>query len=398
MRQRIADIDARLAELSRAHAATVAALRAVLRDRVAEADVLDAAAGSEHLVVLSGWIPKEHIQDLRASLARDIGDRAVVVSRTDVEDAHTAPVALANSGLAHAFEPLARFAAVPRYGTVDPTPLLAITFPAFVGLMLGDAGYGLALLLLLLVLRGRLRRSPRARPLWSVGLTVAISTIAFGLLFGELFGETGRHLLGLPVIWLDRREAILPLLIATLAIGVAQVALGLGLGVVNASLLEHRREAVGRGALLMGLASGVVLLSAGAGVVPPELAVLAAAALIAALVIALLSMGVAGPLELVGVMASVLSYARLMAIGLAGVMIALIADTVGGLLPNVVFGVLVAVLLHALNLMFGLFDASVQGLRLHYVEFFSKFLESGGTPYAPFSSALASASGITGGR
>ena len=113
-----------------------------------------------------------------------------------------------------------------------------------------------------------------------------------------------------------------------------------------------------------------------------------AAALLVATVIATLAMGIAGPIEMLGVMSNVLSYARLMAVALAGVMLALIADALGSLMPSVIFGLLVAALLHSLNLVLGVFDASVQGLRLHYVEFFTKFVEPGGTPYAPFTSVL----------
>jgi V/A-type H+-transporting ATPase subunit I len=63
-------------------------------------------------------------------------------------------------------------------------------------------------------------------------------------------------------------------------------------------------------------------------------------------------------------------------------------------MPSVVFGVLVAIVLHSLNLGLGIFDASVQGLRLHLVEFFTKFVEPGGTAYAPFTSSLGASQGV----
>jgi V/A-type H+-transporting ATPase subunit I len=77
-----------------------------------------------------------------------------------------------------------------------------------------------------------------------------------------------------------------------------------------------------------------------------------------------------------------------MAVAFAGVMLALVADKLGSLMPSLIFGILVAIVLHSLNLALGIFDASVQGLRLHLVEFFTKFVEPGGTPYAPFTSVL----------
>ena len=389
IRMRIAELDAALQALSTTHAATVSALQLVLKDRIEEGVELHRAARSEHLVVLSGWVPVDRLEDLRDRLVDGLGKQVLVMDRGDNDDpGHDAPVAIRNGPISRSFEPLSRFVAVPRYGTIDPTPLLALTFPAFVGLMVGDAGYGLVLVALLLLFRGRMRRSARLRMVWPIGLTMAISMIAFGILFGEFFGESGRHLFGLEPLWFDRRHSVITMLIIALIIGVAQVGLGLGLGVLNATTMGRRREAVGRGALLAGLLTVVVLLAAMAGVLPSELAGIAAAALVIAVTIAFLSMGLAGPIEMLGVLGNVLSYARLMAIGLAGVMLAIIADAIGGLIPAVVFGVLVAGLLHGLNLALGVFDASVQGLRLHYVEFFTKFVESGGTPYAPFTSVL----------
>ena len=300
-------------------------------------------------------------------------------------------MAVSNGPLARSFEPLSRFAAVPRYGTIDPTPLLALTFPAFVGLMIADAGYGIVLLALLIVLRRRMMRSPLLRKVWPIGLTMAMSMIFFGVLFAEAFGETARHVLHVEPILFDRAEpesAIIIMLAIAITIGFAQVGLGLALGVWNAAQVNHRREAVGRAALLAGLVTVVVMIAAAAGLLPAEVIAIAVAALIAAVVIAGLSMGIAGPVEMIGVMGNVLSYARLMAVAFAGVMLALVADKLGSLMPSLIFGILVAIVLHSLNLALGIFDASVQGLRLHLVEFFTKFVEPGGTPYAPFTSVL----------
>jgi V/A-type H+-transporting ATPase subunit I len=77
-----------------------------------------------------------------------------------------------------------------------------------------------------------------------------------------------------------------------------------------------------------------------------------------------------------------------MAIGMASVMLALVANSLGGIIGNVLIGLVVAALLHGVNLVLGFFDATVQGLRLHYVEFFTKFVEPGGTRYEPFASVL----------
>jgi len=392
LRSMVARLEDEFGRLSDENAATVSALQLVLTDRMAETRELRHATHSDHLVVFTGWVPAAGLDGLRAALVDGLGEEVILLDHGDARGAdHEAPVAITNGPIARSFEPLSRFVAVPRYGTIDPTPLLALTFPAFVGLMIGDAGYGIVLLALLLVFRTRMRAHPLLRKVWPVGLTMAMSMIFFGVLFAEIFGETGRHVLHFEPILFDRSDhgsAIIIMLVIAISIGFAQVGLGLALGVWNAAQVEHRREAIGRAALLVGLVMVVVMAVAVGGLLPTEVIAIAVASLIAATVIAALSMGIAGPIEMLGVMSNVLSYARLMAVAFAGVMLALIAEKLGALMPGIVFGVLVAVLLHSLNLALGIFDASIQGLRLHYVEFFTKFVEPGGTPYAPFTSVL----------
>lgn len=382
-------LDEALADIAARESPGVAALAAVAADRLAELEVLAGAGVSDHLVCLSGWAPAEVVTPLAEQLRREVGEAIVVLERPP--EAHPppgAPVALRNHGFMRAFEPLTTFVAVPRYGTLDPTPLLALVFPAFVGLMIGDAGYGLVFVALLALARWRLGDRPLMRAIWPIGLAAGIATIAFGILFGEWFGDLGRRALGSEPIWISREEGILPLLALAVAIGVAQVGLGLVLGAVNAARLRERREALGRIALAVIFGTALVGLAAIAGLVPPAIGTAALVGLGGAVVLAVLSLGIVGPIEAMGLLGRVLSYARLTAIGLASVTLAVVANRLGSLPDNLVAGVLIAGLLHALNLGIGVFDASIQGLRLQYVEFFGTFVEAGGTPYAPFRSAL----------
>lgn len=385
----IATTEAELAKLREGAGPWAESLRRVLADRQAEALALRGAAASDHLVVLSGYVPDDEVDALRDGLARALGDRVLVVPRPVPGRAGGAtPVALANRGAVRAFEPLAAFVALPRYGTIDPTPLLALTFPAFVGLMVGDAGYGLVALALLILARRRWRDRAAMAIVWPIGVLAASATIAFGVLYGEWFGSAGAALFGLRPLWLDREHGVMAVLVLAISIGVVHVVLGLVLGVANAVILRHRREAVGRVALLIGLLAALLLGSALAELVPGAVGPAAAVVLVTALVVASIAIGVAGPVEMVGVVGNILSYARLGAIGLASVMLALVANRLGGIPENVAVGALVALAVHALNIVLGFFDSSVQGLRLHYVEFFGRFVESGGVRYQPFTSAL----------
>lgn len=382
-------VDRELDAVADQYAAKVLALQMVLRDRVAEGRALASAGTSDHLLLLSGWVPSAQLGDLRRRLAEEIGAEVQLEEVAfDRQERELAPVAVQNPPLLQAFAPLAAFVSLPRYGTIDPTPLLAASFPIFVGMMVGDVGYGAVALALLGLSRWRWPHSTPLRTLTPVALLAGLSTVVFGVLFGEWFGAAGQQIFGIQPLLFDRAEAITTFLLIALAIGAGQVGIGLLLGIVNAALQGHRREVYGRVGLLATLAATLVILGWLAGIIPPSGGHLALALLAIALAVLIASLGIAGPIEAIGVLGNVLSYARLMAIGMASVMLALVANSLGGIVGNVVIGLIVAGLLHGVNLVLGFFDATVQGLRLHYVEFFSKFVEPGGTRYEPFASVL----------
>jgi V/A-type H+-transporting ATPase subunit I len=93
-----------------------------------------------------------------------------------------------------------------------------------------------------------------------------------------------------------------------------------------------------------------------------------------------------GPIEFLGLIGNILSYLRIAAIGLASVYLAQVANEFAGVMGSLVVGIMIAVLIHALNLALGVFSPTIHSLRLHYVEFFRKFYEGGGRPYQPFRS------------
>jgi V/A-type H+/Na+-transporting ATPase subunit I len=381
--------EAALAALAETHGPIVAALRLVLADRLDEARALQDAGTSDHLVILSGWVPVARLAALRARLAREIGPQVWIEEcEPGAAERAGAPVAIQNRRILQAFAPLASFISLPRYGTLDPTPMLAITFPVFVGLMVGDVGYGLLLLGLLMLARRRWRHARWMAIVTPIAWLAALSTIVFGFLFGEAFGNAGHDLIGLRPILFDRHEAVTDFLLLALAIGAGQIAIGLVLGIVNAALQHRTHELVSRVGLLVVLVATLISLGWLAGFVPLVGGQLALGALAVAIAVLIASMGLAGPIEAMGMLGNVLSYARLMAIGMASVMLAITANQLGGAAGNVLVGVIVAGLVHALNLALGFVDSSIQGLRLHYVEFFPKFLEPGGTPYRPFVSVL----------
>jgi V/A-type H+-transporting ATPase subunit I len=293
------------------------------------------------------------------------------------------PVVLRNRSWLRPFELLLALVALPRYGSVDATPWLALFFPLFFGIVLGDVVFGVAGAAVALVARRRGWGGAAGRDVAWIALWCSISAVVFGVLFGEALGELGAHV-GLHPLLMDRRRAFMTFLALVVALGGVHVALGLVLGTLSALRRGHRREAIGRAAKLLLLATAAVLAAALAGALPRGVV---RPALFTGLALLGVSVAADGPmalLELVLSLGNVLSYARLMALGLASVMLAEVANLVATTLDPAPVGLAFAVLLHAVNFSLGLISPTVAALRLHYVEFFEKFYDEGGAPYRPF--------------
>lgn len=355
-----------------------------LDDRLALLAASAELFATELSFVIRGWMPADQVEGLRSRLEARFGGQ-VLLQEVDCSDEDLAriPVQLYNPPYLRPFELLARLLPLPRYTSFDPTPFLGLCFPLFFGLMLGDIGYGLLLVFLALALLSWKNRGAELRDGAKILLACAVSTILFGFLFGECFGEAGARLLGLSPLLFARSEAIVPLLWFALAAGVVHIGLGLVLGALAAWRGRQRREAGLRlVSLLILVALAVCVLAC---LVPLPVPVLPVALLTLAVTVPLLLVtgGLLGPLEMLKTIGHVVSYVRLMAIGLTSVLLAGVANSLGGRSGSIVAGILVAGLLHAFNLLLGVFAPTVHALRLHYVEFFSKFFESGGSGYRP---------------
>ena len=266
--------------------------------------------------------------------------------------------------------------------------MMAFFMPIFFGMMLGDIGYGVVLLLIMLVLLRRFRQG-MARQLLMVLAFGSGWAIVFGFAFGELFGTLGEEL-GIHALLFDRasREHVVSLLVLSVGVGAVHLLLGLVLGVWQAWQHRHRSHLLERGGMLIGLVALFLIVGVAVEMLPSGLMTPAVAALVVGVVLLSASMGwlglLMGPLEFVGLIGNLLSYLRIAAIGLASVYLALVANEIAGMVGSLVVGIIIAVLIHALNIVLGAFSPSIQSLRLQYVEFFRKFYQGGGRPYEPF--------------
>jgi V/A-type H+-transporting ATPase subunit I len=256
-----------------------------------------------------------------------------------------------------------------------------VFFPAFFGLMLGDVGYGLMLALLAVALRWKSDPGTTMRSVSMVGLACASSAIVFGILFGELFGSLGPAI-GLHPFF-DREQAAIPFLGLSVALGGVHVVLGLVLAGVSAWRRGHRRDAMGRGVALGMLVLTALLVLALFEVLPAGLQTPLVVALLVSFTVLVALEGLMAVVELLSTLGHVLSYARIMALGTASLMLAIMANRMAGALGSVIVGAMFALLFHLVNFAIGLFSPTIHALRLHYVEFFGRFFSPGGAEYRP---------------
>jgi V/A-type H+-transporting ATPase subunit I len=211
----------------------------------------------------------------------------------------------------------------------------------------------------------------------------------FGVLYGEIFGSLGEDLLHIKPIF-NRADSsnFTNLLIMAIAVGVVHIMLGLLIGVWNAIVNKSRSHILERAGTFVGLLGLVILAGSLTEVLPNGFTTLGWIVLAVGLAALALSLGkiglFMGPIEFVGVIGNVLSYLRIAALGLASVFLAKVANNMVGVVGSAVVGGIVAVLIHALNLIMAIFSPTIQSLRLQYVEFFRKFYEGGQSAFEPF--------------
>jgi V/A-type H+-transporting ATPase subunit I len=370
--------------LARTQGGELRRARVGLHDRLRELEALPLSAVTPRAFVLEGWLPAGARQNLEGRLHSAFGDDVSVGEISSEEwQSEEAPVVLSNPRLFRPFETLIRLLPLPRYGTIDPTPFVAVFFPAFFGLMMGDVGYGLVLAALGLVLHARSKPGTVVRNVSEIIGPCALFSIIAGFLFGELFGDLGKRWFGLKPIAFSREEALIPFLLLAVALGAVHVLLGLGLSVAS-NIRRHPRAALGSGLSALMLVLIILALLAAVDVLPKSFFTPAVIALLVGFPLLIVLEGLVAPIQLLSTIGNILSYARIMALGVASVMLAVVANRMVGAIGSVAVGVVFALLFHLVNFAIALFSPTIHALRLHYVEFFGKFYSPGGVRYQPF--------------
>ena len=359
---------------------------------------------SRNTFMISGYSPEVDLPLLTAGVE---GRFTAVVESADA-DPETAPVKLRNNALVRPAESVTEMYAMPLASDIDPTPVLSFFFYLFFGMMLSDAGYGLLLVLGCGYLIKKCNPEPAMRRNLQLFLYCGISTIIWGLIFGSFFGDiiptVAKTFFGAPETFampalIDPIEDSILLLVLSLALGMLQILAGLGCRFYMQWRSGDRWGAVFDTGFWMTALLGASILAVGMTAVPALTAVGGAvfAASLLGLVLTqgrkkkgpmkVLS-GLASLYDVTGYVSDLMSYTRLMALGLTTGVLASVFNLLGAMFGKSVMGAIMLILIfllgHAVNLGINALGAYVHTIRLQYVELFSKFYEGGGRMFRPF--------------
>jgi V/A-type H+-transporting ATPase subunit I len=420
---RLATIRGRLTEISQEWYGTVVALEEAFAIENRKLEVWTRMGAGDRTFALEAWVPKRSRMVLERAVQDATQGRVYVY---DIPTHDLAPTLMENPKGFRWFEFFVKFYSIPQSNEWDPTFVFAITFTLFFGIMLGDWGYGLVILLISLwMIRGfpgrrglpksiknfvKLIMGPSAMQRLALALIPGcLVAIGLGVVYDEFFGFQVIHSL-LPAytgINASGTRTVSTLLIIAGYIGLGMVVLGFLMGALKEYFHRNYRGALAKvGGIFFAFAIAAIGLalihihSPGSpglnpfATSPPNVLLLGAFVLVVAgpLLLVFGEGAQAGMMGIIEVVSHILSYTRLVGIFLASVILALVINKISlglfgsGNIGLFVVGLVILLIGQTFNVIIGVFEPGIQGARLIFVEYFSKFYTGNGRPFRPFGS------------
>jgi V/A-type H+-transporting ATPase subunit I len=436
-----APLQQKLKDLRKQHEDMILAADEYLSIQTQKTDAPLRFAETGNAFVIDGWVPTEQFSQLQSGLDSTANGRIEVQKLEDgeanqlAEHGEDIPTQMNNPKIAKPYELITRLFAIPEYKEFDPTLLIYAFFPIMFGMILGDIAYGIMIFLVLLLLERKFR-TEGWRQLINIVKISSIWAIIFGFVFGEIFGPLGLwgrifgHLPEEEIIALkleglyfgegvygalgrlgpadmfpmDRlaTNAVLVLIGVSIFIGVIHTGVGSILGIKTELNYGEKKHAYFERLPVLLFQVFLTLLILGL-VMSMNMTLIIPSLIVIVVSIAMMVMGPEGPMGLAHVpfyVSNLISYLRLLAIGLASVGLAFAANQLafqvimpmlsgGAHTPTfvaIIVGTIVLFVVHFINLLLGILSPFMHPLRLHYVEMFTKFYSAhgGGVEYMPF--------------
>ena len=360
------------------------------------------APATEHTVLLEGWVKKREYSRLEKIVSRF---QASSLSKIEPAEGEEIPVEIENKNYIRPFEVITRLYGMPRHFEVDPTVFLAPFFAIFFALCLTDAGYGLVIIALMIFFLKKIQGDKKL--IWMLGICSAATVVA-GALTGGWFGDAIQQFIPVlkplrdKMMWFDPFEKPMMFFGLSLALGYVQIMAGLIIAFVhNIKRKQYVAGLCDQFALLLMLNSILIFAASKANVLPVEIGkYFGIPALIPAAVIVLFShreggwggrigMGAYNLFSTIFYVGDILSYIRLMALGMVTAGLAMAINIMAELVLGIPYGIgiiamiMVLVFGHGFNIAINALGAFVHTLRLQYAEFFPKFFVGGGKSFEP---------------
>ncbi len=363
---------------------------------------------SRNTFILYGYVPEEDQQQLEAMCLK----AADCIVEFD-EAGDDAPVKLKNNKFAEPAESIVTMYSPPSKDDVDPTPILAFFFYFFFGMMFSDAGYGLLLVIATAIGLKVFKPDKPMRNNLKLFQYCGIGTIFWGLVFGSIFGNapavfyklftgneiTMAQLLPWPI--LDTQKDALMIMIMSIALGLVHILVGMGCKFYICLRKKKYAEAFFDTGLWMTMLIGFAILAAGMAFMPLLVTIGAGIAIASAAGLVLtqgrasknifgkLLGGIGSLYDITSYISDLLSYSRLLALGLTTGVMAQVFNMLSTLMGTNVIGIIFMIVIfiagHAITIGLNALGSYVHTMRLQYVEMFSKFYEGGGKKFEPFS-------------
>ena len=348
--------------------------------------------GTDKAFLLEGWLPADRCAALEKALEPFT---CASETREPTEDEYPqVPVQLKNNKLTRPLNMVTEMYSLPAYGTLDPNPLMAPFFILFYGIMMADMGYGLLMMIASVIISKKYRPKGTSGELFSLLGLCGISTFIMGALTGGFFGDFLTQLVAivspgtvfaLPKLF-DPLDDLTMILIGSMALGMVQIITGMAISLIEKCKRKKFLDAFFEEITWWIVFIGIALLALGKG----------AAVLYVGCALVLLGpivqgkgwgklTGVFGSLynHVTGYFGDILSYTRLMALMLAGSVIAQVFNMLAAMPGNVIAFIIISMLGNAMNFGLNLLGCYVHDLRLQCLEFFNKFYVDGGKPFRP---------------
>lgn len=355
-------------------------------------------ARTERAFLLEGWMPEESEGRIRKALARNYKDYILEINEPGEDEEY--PILLKNSSLIKPFELVTELYSLPHPKGIDPNLFMAPFFFLFFGMMVSDAGYGLVMAIVTGIILWKFKPKGMAYKLIKLVFFGGISTFIWGALFGGWFGNivdavsSGKYTIR--PLWFNPLKEPMRLLLWSFIFGLLHIFTGMGLKaymlIRDGKMLDAIFDIFSWYVLIVGL----IMLALGGtiGTVGKYAAIAGAATLILTQgrneknIVKRLMSGIISLYSITGYMSDVLSYSRLLALGLATGVVASVINTMGTLFGLNIAGIIILVIVFVVGTVFNIainaLGAYVHSSRLQYVEFFGKFYEGGGKAFQPF--------------